>query len=53
MRDVVNELPSFMILMRDFITYNLFWGKEKTSTRRNVLEQTLDKFDSLCFIKLL
>ena len=48
LRDLLEQLPVPMILLRDFKAHDLLWGSEKMSTKGKILEKILHRFNLLC-----
>ena len=43
MRDLLEQLPAHMILLKDFNTHNPLWGSEIMTTRGRILEKISDR----------
>ena len=47
MRDLMELLPTPMILLGDFNAYNPLWGSEKMNTRGRMMEKVLIRYNIL------
>ena len=47
-RELMNQLPTPIIMMGDFNAHNTVWGGDKTSARGKLIEKIIDDYDLLC-----
>ena len=47
-RELMDQLPTPIIMMGDFNAHNTVWGGDKTSARGKLIEKIIDDYNLLC-----